>query len=483
MTRTGRADRPHEARAVRPRAVLATCCLSLFLVTMDVTVVNVALPAIRRDLHATVSGLQWAIDGYTVVIASFLMLAGSTADRLGRRRTFQVGLALFSAGSFLCSLATSTLVLVLFRVVQALGGSMLNPVAMSIITNTFTRPAERARAIGVWGAVVGVSMAVGPLLGGILTQAISWRAIFWINVPIGILAIVLTARFVPESMAQTRRRFDPAGQMLIVVALGALTFGLIEGPHAGWGSAPILGAFGGAAAAVCGLIAVERRRADPLIDLRFFHSLPLSSATMVAVLAFTGFSGFLFLSSLYLQETRGLAAATAGLCLLPTALAMMICSPISGRLVGAGRARVAVVVAGACMALSAVMLADVHAHTPLPYLIGAFGVFGVGLGLVNAPITNAAVSGMPRAQAGLAAALALTSRQVGAALGVALSGSIAAGGASGAFGARFAAATHPFWWLVVGCGLAIVALGVAATGERARQSVARIAHLLDPPEA
>jgi MFS family permease len=191
-------DSPASRSPLRPRIILATCCLSLFMVSMDVTIVNVALPAIRRDLHTSVAGLQWSIDSYTVVVASFLMLAGSTADRLGRRSTFQAGIALFSLGSLLCSLAPTTLALVVFRMVQALGGAMLNPVAMSIIVNTFTDPKERARAIGVWGAVFGVSMALGPLVGGVLTQHVGWRAIFWINVPVGILAFVLTARFIPE---------------------------------------------------------------------------------------------------------------------------------------------------------------------------------------------------------------------------------------------------------------------------------------------
>jgi MFS family permease len=206
----------------RRSLILATCCLSLFLVSMDVTIVNVALPSIATDLHATMTALQRSIDAYTVVIASFLMLAGSMADRLGRRRVFQTGLAVFSLGSLLCSVSPNLGALVGFRVVQALGGAMLNPVAMSIIVNTFTDPRERARAIGVWGAVFGISMALGPLLGGLLVQTVGWRSIFWINVPVALTAIVLTAKFVPESRAATTRRVDPIGQILVVVLLGAL---------------------------------------------------------------------------------------------------------------------------------------------------------------------------------------------------------------------------------------------------------------------
>src|SRR5436190_14330376 len=180
--------------------------MSLFIVGLDSTIVNVALPSIGRELHASVSGLQWTIDAYALVLASLLMFAGSTADRIGRRKTFQAGLAVFTIGSLLCSLAPGLGWLVAFRMVQAVGGSMLNPVAMSIITNTFTDPAERARAIGVWGGVVGISMAAGPLAGGLLVESVGWRSIFWVNLPVGLAALLLTLRYVPESRAPKARR-------------------------------------------------------------------------------------------------------------------------------------------------------------------------------------------------------------------------------------------------------------------------------------
>src|SRR6201994_2439818 len=197
--------------------ILAICCMSLLIVSMDNTIVNIALPSLRADLHAGVSGLQWTIDAYTLVLASLLILSGSTADRVGRRRTFQTGLALFTAGSLLCSLAPGLGWLIAFRALQAIGGSMLNPVAMSIITNTFTDAKERARAIGIWGGVVGFSMALGPLLGGLLVGSLGWRSIFWINVPVGIAAFILAARFIPESRAPHARRADPLGQLLVLI--------------------------------------------------------------------------------------------------------------------------------------------------------------------------------------------------------------------------------------------------------------------------
>ncbi|HYQ16040.1 MAG TPA: MFS transporter [Polyangiaceae bacterium] len=461
--------------------ILFTCCLALVLTALDATIVNIALPAIRSDLHASVAELQWSIDAYTVIVASFLLLAGSIADRFGRRKTFQVGLVVFSVGSLLCSVAPSARVLVAARMLQALGGSMLNPVAMSIIVNTFLDPKERARAVGIWGAAFGVAMAAGPLLGGLLVDSAGWRSIFWVNIPLGLLALGLTARFVRESRAEQPRRFDFVAQGLVITALFALTSTVIDGRHAGWTSWPIALGFATTIASGIALVAWESRHHEPLLDPRFFRSLPFAAATLVAVLAFVAFSGFLFLNSLYLQEARGLSAAQAGLATLPIALALMVCSPLSGRLVAAGRARLALVVAGLALATGASLLAALEHDTPLVYLLAAYGIFGIGMGMVNAPITNTAVSGMPRARAGIASAVATTSRQVGASLGVALAGSLAGAGIESAHRRDFAAATHVFFWVSAGLGLVIVLLGVASTGARARASAARVASLLDAP--
>jgi EmrB/QacA subfamily drug resistance transporter len=470
-TTIGTTGRP----AAHPNLILGICCLSLLMVAMDVTIVNVALPSIRQDLHASISGLQWVIDAYTMVVASLLMLAGSMADRFGRRRVFQIGMALFTLGSLLCSVAPSVQGLVAFRILQALGATMLNPVAMSIIANTFHEPKERARAIGVWGAVAGISMALGPVIGGALTETIGWRSIFWVNLPVGIAAMVLAARYIPESKAPRPRRVDPLGQLLVFVILATVTYAVIEGPHAGWGSTTIVGLFTTAALALIALLVYEPRRHEPLIDVRFIRSAPFSSATLIAVCSFSAFSGFLFLNALYLQEVRGLSAFHTGLCTLPLALATMLCSPLSGRLVGTHGTLPSLLVSGSATIVSALIMTQLTATTPLPILLFNYALFGVGFGMVNAPITNTAVSGMPKAQSGLAAAVASTSRQIGASLGVALAGTIL----GTHIHSGFAEASHPFWWLVSGGGVTVLLLACLSNTRWARDTTRHAAHLLE----
>jgi EmrB/QacA subfamily drug resistance transporter len=476
---------PSDLSSRRRMLILAICCMSLFIVGIDVTIVNVALPSIQRELHASVSGLQWTLDAYTLVLASFLMLSGSTADRVGRRRIFQTGLVIFTLGSLACSLAPGLGWLIAFRMLQAIGGSMLNPVAMSIITNTFTDPRERARAIGVWGGVVGISLALGPLVGGALVESVGWRGIFWVNIPVGIAALVLTALFVPESRAPHARKFDPVGQVLVITTLATLTYAIIEGPSSGWSSPKILGFFGLAAVALIALIRYEPRRAEPLIDLRFFRSAPFSGATMIAVCAFSALAGFLFLNTLYLQDVRRYTPLHAGLYMLPMAAMTVVFAPLSGRIVGARGTRLPLIVAGVAITASAIMLTTLTSSTSTSFLIASYVIFGIGFGVVNAPITNTAMAGMPRAQAGVAAGIASTSRQVGAVLGVAVVGSAVLSALQGPFRLGFAEASHVGWWIVAGCGLAVLGLGILTSGRWANETAARTASALMPvsPEA
>lgn len=443
--------------------VLLICCISLFIVGLDNTIVNVALPSIRHDLDASVSQLQWTIDAYTLVLAALLMLAGSTADRLGRVRVFQVGLGVFTLGSLACSLAPSVGWLIAFRVVQAIGGSMLNPVAMSIIRNTFEDPRERAQAIGVWGAVVGISMALGPVLGGVLVEA-SWRAIFLVNIPVGLAAIGLTARYVPESRAPRGRRPDPVGQVLVIVLLSTLVYGIIEGAPAFYAVAVV---------ALVALLSYEPRREEPLIELRFFRSVPFSAATLTAISAFAALAGFLFMNTIYLQDVRGYSPIHAGLLTLPMAAVTAVGGPLSGRIVGTYGTRVPLVVGGVGILASSLMLTGLGPTTSIAWLIAAYVVFGIGFGVINPPITNTAVSGMPPAQAGVAAAVASTSRQVGQSLGVAIVGVTLHGALPGS--------SSTGWWILVAAGTLVVALGLASTTRWARRTADEAAQRLDEP--
>jgi EmrB/QacA subfamily drug resistance transporter len=468
--------------------ILLICCMSLLIVGLDITAVNVAVPSIGHDLRAGISGLQWTVGAYTLVLASLLMLAGSTGDRFGRKRVFITGLSLFLISSALCSLATSVAMLVAFRALQAVGGSMLNPVAMSIITNTFTDPRERSQAVGIWGAVVGISMALGPIVGGALVTAVSWRAIFLLNVPIALAAIALTVRFIPESRAAQARRFDPVGQGLMIALIATLTYAIIETPKHGIGSAPTIATFAVAAAALVGIALYEPRRDEPLLDLRFFRSIPFAGSIVIAILAFAVFGGFLFLNTLYLQDERGLSALHAGLQTLPLALTTMIVSPITGRIVGRRGPRLPLIICGLCYLISCAMLATLTPHTSLTFLALAYVIFGLGLGTVNAPVTNAAVSGMPRAQAGVAAATATTARQFGQTLGVAIAGAIVSTTATATHIAHaapsphttLASASHPAWWLMVSCGAVMLTLGIAVTTNQARETATLTATALNP---
>ena len=467
----------------RRQLVLAVCCLSLLVVGMDMTIVNLALPSIRVDFQASVSGLQWVVDAYTVVLASLLVLSGSAADRLGRRRTFQAGMALFTLGSLLCSVAPGLGWLIAFRMVQAVGGSMLNPVAMSIVTNVFVHPRERARAIGVFAGAAGISLGIGPVLGGVLVETIGWRSVFWINVPIGVAAFVLAALFVPESRAERPRALDPVGQLLLIVVLLSLVYVIIEGPR-DLGSPWIW-----ALAALCPVslalfLRHERRRQNPLIELAFFRSAPFAGATAMAVCGLGAFSAFLFLNTLYLQDVRGLSPLHAGLFLLPLAAMTVVFAPISGRIVGNRGPRTPLLVSGAAMCVGALPLTVLTDDTGYGWLLVSYVVFGFGFGMLNAPITNAAVSGMPRSRAGVAAAIASTSRQVGASLGVAIVGAVVAGSAGNArIGSGFSEASHPGWWIVVGATATLFVLALLTTGRRAALSAARIAPLLDEDPA
>lgn len=469
-----------ELPSFRRNFVLAICCLCVFMAGMDTSILNVALPSIQYDFHASIEGAQWTLDAYTLVIACLLILSSSTADRVGRRRIFQIGVSLFTLGSLLCSIAPGLGWLIVFRMMQAVGGSMLNPVAMSIISNIFIEPKERARAIGVWGGVAGISIAAGPILGGLLVNSIGWRSIFWINVPIGIAVVLLTARFVPESKAPHPRRFDLVGQVCVIALLGLLTYGIIEVPSHGWSSFEILGCFIGAAVFFAALIGYELTRAEPLIDLRFFRSAPFSGASVIAVCAFLALGGFMILNTLYLQDIWHFSPLQAGAAFLPMAALMAISAPISGRVLGRYGPRGPLLIGGVAIAIAG-LLAAIPQSNPSPLsLFASYALIGSGIGWINASISNTALSGMPRAQAGVAAGIASTMKQLGQALGVAIIGSVIASHVSHVTASSgFTDAYRISWSIIAACGVAVLVLGFITTGAWARSTASRNAERME----
>jgi EmrB/QacA subfamily drug resistance transporter len=465
---------------------LLICSSSLFLAYLDSTILNVALPAISKDLGASLSALQWVADAYLLVLASIVMLSGSMADRLGRKRLFLIGLSGFSLGSLLCSFAPNVGALVALRMLQALGGSMLTPVSLSIVRNVFTDPKERAQALGIWSGIFGLAMACGPVVGGVLVTAVGWRSVFWVNVPIGAVMLIAARRYLPESKAPRARSVDVPGQLLMIVFLGSLTYALIEGQTAGWTSVPILALFAVAVVSLVTFIGLERRRTEPLLEPRFFRSPPFSGAAVIAVLAFMVLSGFLFLTTLYLQQVRGESPLRAGLELLPAMAVMAVAAPIAGQINGRHGPRIPLFLSGLLMAAGAAVLTGLTATTSQGTLTAALVLLGAGLGLVNPPITNTGVSGMPPSQAGVASAVISATRQFGNVLGVAVMGAmlsvgLAADPAAGpAHDRAFAAATHAPWWLAVACGLVIAAVGYATTSARARETAILVAGASPP---
>jgi MFS family permease len=325
----------------------------------------------------------------------------------------------------------------------------------------------------------GISMALGPVLGGVLVSAISWRAVFVVNLPIGLAAIALTALFVPESRAPRPRRIDPVGQALVILALAALTYAIIEGGRVGFGAVGIALVLALALGSFAALVLHELRRCEPLLEVRFFASAPFAGASAIAVCLSVALGGFLFLNTLYLQDVRGLSPPHAGLYMLPTAAMITVVAPLSGRLVGRYGARPSMVAGGLAVLASGLMLTGLAPGTSVPFLLIAYAVFGFGFALVSPPIANTAVSGMPPAQAGVAAAVATTSRQVGITLGVAVFGAVAGGGLAGAIGPGFAHATRPGWWIVAALGLAVSALGYATTTGWALDTARRTAQRLE----
>jgi EmrB/QacA subfamily drug resistance transporter len=414
---------------------LALSCFGLFMVLLDVTIVNNALPSIQRHLGASLSGLQWIIDVYTLVFASLLLTTGSLSDRQGRKRWFLIGLGVFTAGSALCGFAPNLGVLVAARALQAVGGAALSPASLSLLTSAFPDPRERAQAIGLWSGVSGLSLSAGPLIGGALVDGPGWRWVFFVNLPVGVIAYLAALRFLRESVNPRPRRLDPAGQLLGIGTLAILVYALIEGGSKGWTSGLILTMFALAALGLVAFLLVEARQHEPMLELRFFRSASFSGTNAIGFLTFFSLFGFTFFNTLYFQEIRGYSAFTAGLLGLPATVAIVVMAPFAGRIAGARGSGLPLTIRTAMAGSALLLLRGLEADTDYGTIWWKFALFGGGLGLVLAPMAAAAVAGMPRTQAGLASGMLNTSRQVGGAVGIALLGTV--------FANRFRAALPP----------------------------------------
>jgi EmrB/QacA subfamily drug resistance transporter len=448
-------DRTHARRWF----TLATLCLSLLIIVMDNTILNVAIPSLVNELGATNSQLQWIVDGYTLVFAGLLLTAGSLGDRFGRKRALRVGVLVFALGSVLSALAGSATQLILTRCLMGVGGALIMPSTLSILTNVFRDPKERGRAIAVWAGFSGLGVAIGPVVGGLLLNHYSWSSVFWVNLPIGVVALVAGWFFVPESKDAKANRLDPIGALLSIVGLAAVLFGIIEGPAKGWTSNEVIGAFALGLAAITVFIVWERRRTDPMLDMSFFANPRFTAANMAVTLTFFAMFGSLFLMTQYWQLVHGYSPLEAGVRLVPFALTMMVTAMLSARLVERLGTKRVVTVGLSLIAAAMLVLSTLHTDSSYLRVIVNMCFMSMGMGLTMAPATESVMGSLPRAKAGVGSAVNDTTRQVGGALGVAVVGSLVASAYAGSID-RVAA----------GFGLSGAALG------RARSSLGTALH-------
>jgi EmrB/QacA subfamily drug resistance transporter len=402
--------------------LLATC-VAMFMLLLDITIVNVALPDIQRSLHASFSDLQWVVDAYSLSLASLLLTAGSLGDRLGRRRVFAAGFAIFTVASLLCGLAGSPTFLNLMRVLQGVGGAAMFATTLALIAQEFQGP-ERATAFGIWGATVGGAVAVGPLIGGALTDAFGWEWIFFVNVPIGIVAVALTLRKVAESRAPDPEPVDWPGAASFSVALFLLVFGLVRGNSEGWSSLPILGSLIGFAVLLLVFTAIQLRSGHPMFDLGLFRKPAFVGVSIVAFCLSAGmFAMFLYLT-IYIQNVLNFSPLQAGVRFLPITLLSFFVAPVAGQLLNRIQARVFFGVGLGCVGVGLLLMRGVSVDSTWTTLLPGFLIAGAGIGMTNPAIASIAVGVVPAAKAGMGSGINNTFRQVGIATGVAGLGAI-----------------------------------------------------------
>jgi EmrB/QacA subfamily drug resistance transporter len=408
--------------------VLVIACLAQFMVVLDATIVNVALPSIQRGLHFSPANLAWVVNAYTLVFGGFLLLGGRAADLIGRKRLFMAGIALFSAASLFNGLAQSSTMLIVGRGLQGLGGALLSPAALSIITTTFTETRERARALGVWSAIAAGGGAVGLLLGGVLTDLASWQWIFIVNVPVGVMALIATLRWVPESRPElAHRTFDLAGAVSVTAGLVVLVFAIVKSQAYGWGSARTIGLLGAGVAILAVFVAIERRSPAPLMRLSIFRIRTLAVADLVLLLVGSGLFGMFFFASLYVQEILGYSPLRAGLAFLPVTAGIVIGAGIAQQLIRRLGVRNVAVVGVAIAAAGLAVLTQLPVHgSYLGNLLSGLFPMSIGMGLAFVPITLLGTGAVTGADAGLASGLFNTAQQVGGSLGLAILATLAA---------------------------------------------------------
>jgi EmrB/QacA subfamily drug resistance transporter len=406
---------------------LVVLSVSLLVISLDNTILNVALPTIERDLEASASDLQWIVDSYTLVFAGLLLTMGSLGDRFGRRRALVVGLLVFGTGSLLSAMASGADMLIASRALMGIGGALIMPSTLSILTNVF--PAEeRPKAIGIWAAVAGLGIAVGPVAGGWLIEQFDWTWVFLVNLPIVALALAAAPTLVPESRDPAQSRLDPVGAVLSTAGLGVLTWAIIEaGGERGWTDGVTLAGFGVALAALVAFVAWELRTATPMLDVRLFRVRRFSGASVSIALVFFSLFGAIFFLTMYLQEVMDYGALDAGLRVTPVAVGLVLGGPLSAKL--AGRLGTRNVVAGglAVVAGALLLMSGADAHSGYGLIAASLVLLGFGMGTTMAPATESIMSSLPLAHAGVGSAMNDTVRMVGGTLGVALLGSLLSG--------------------------------------------------------
>ena len=462
--------------STNPWVVLVLVCLAQFMVVLDATVVNVALPSIQKDLGLSEANLQWVVNAYTLVFGGFLLLGGRAGDLLGRKRLFLGGIVVFTTASLLDGLAWSSGALIASRALQGLGGAFISPAALAIITTTFEEGAERSKALAVWAAIASGGAAVGLVLGGALTQAFSWPWIFFVNVPVGIITFVLSLRLIPESRDErAERNFDVAGAVTVTAGLMLLVYAIVNTQQKGWTSVWTIGTAVVAFALLIAFVVIERGATAPLVRLDIFHTRTLTTANVVMLLVASGLFAMFYFNSLYIQRVLGYGPLEAGLAFLPFTAGIMISAGLSSKYAARAGVRTLTIV-GLLITIAGMLLL---ARIPVDgtYLVDVFPpimLTSLGMGAVFVSLTMIATMGLEDSDQGLASGLFNTSQQIGGALGLAILATIAAGRTDAAGGESAEALVHGFRWAFAGSAVFLAAGLVAFVALLRRRHVARI---------